>query len=61
MRRVAYFGAMALLGTAELYKIDHVMFLGHVGKYAGGDIMLDTAKKDLQEEFPVWPACRSRR
>ena len=36
-------------------KIDHVMFLGHVSKYAGGDFMLDTARKALQEEFPAWP------
>jgi len=36
----------------EFYKIDHVMILGRVSKGAGGDIMLDTAKKVLQEEFP---------
>jgi len=36
----------------EFYKIDHVMVLGRVSKGAGGDIMLDTAKKVLQEEFP---------
>merc|ERR1712045_391169 len=36
----------------EFYKIDHVMILGRVSKGAGGDIMMDTAKKVLQEEFP---------
>jgi len=36
----------------EFYKIDHVMILGRVSKGTGGDIMLDTAKKVLQEEFP---------
>merc|ERR1711920_1059598 len=37
---------------AEFYKIDHVMILGRVSKGAGGDIMLDVAKKVLAEEFP---------
>jgi predicted NBD/HSP70 family sugar kinase len=36
----------------EFYKIDHVMILGRVSKGNGGDIMLDTAKKVLTEEFP---------
>jgi len=36
----------------EFYKIDHVMILGRVSKGNGGDIMLDTAKKVLAEEFP---------
>jgi len=36
----------------EFYKIDHVMILGRVSKGTGGDLMLDTAKKVLQEEFP---------
>merc|ERR1711998_550637 len=36
----------------EFYKIDHVMILGRVSKGNGGDIMLDTAKKVLEEEFP---------
>jgi len=36
----------------EFYAIDHVMILGRVSKGAGGDIMLDTAKKVLQEDFP---------
>mmetsp|Transcript_46028 Transcript_46028/g.130144 ORF Transcript_46028/g.130144 Transcript_46028/m.130144 type:complete len:492 (-) Transcript_46028:244-1719(-) len=37
---------------SEFYNIDHVMILGRVSKGKGGDIMLDTAKKVLQEEFP---------
>jgi len=36
----------------EFYKIDHVMILGRVSKGQGGDLMLETAKKVLQEEFP---------
>eukprot|EP00927_Polykrikos_kofoidii_P045360 TRINITY_DN3930_c0_g1_i6.p1 TRINITY_DN3930_c0_g1~~TRINITY_DN3930_c0_g1_i6.p1 ORF type:complete len:493 (+),score=84.15 TRINITY_DN3930_c0_g1_i6:62-1540(+) len=38
----------------EFYKIDHVMILGRVSKGKGGDLMLDTAKKVLQEEFPEY-------
>merc|ERR1712054_685448 len=36
----------------EFYAIDHVMILGRVSKGKGGDLMLDTAKKVLQTEFP---------
>merc|ERR1712151_1129507 len=36
----------------EFYDIDHVMILGRVSKGAGGDIMLDTAKKVFVEDFP---------
>merc|ERR1712060_320566 len=36
----------------EFYKIDHVMILGRVSKGKGGDVMLETAKKVLEEEFP---------
>merc|ERR1712125_308803 len=36
----------------EFYKIDHVMILGRVSKGAGGDVMLQTAKKVLEKEFP---------
>merc|ERR1712154_408779 len=42
----------ALAQYCEFYTIDHVMILGRVSKGAGGDIMLETAKKVLQEEFP---------
>merc|ERR1711879_706006 len=38
----------------EFYKIDHVMILGRVSKGAGGDIMLDTAKKVLETSFPEY-------
>merc|ERR1711971_1523560 len=38
----------------EFYKIEHVMILGRVSKGAGGDIMLDTAKKVLETEFPEY-------
>lgn len=44
----------ALAQYCEFYAIDHVMILGRVSKGAGGDIMLDTAKKVLQEEFPEY-------
>merc|ERR1712113_585841 len=36
----------------EFYKIDHVMILGRVSKGEGGDLMLATAKKVLETEFP---------
>jgi len=36
----------------EFYAIDHVMILGRVSKGTGGDLMLETAKKVLQEDFP---------
>merc|ERR1711865_973960 len=39
----------------EFYKIDHVMILGRVSKGAGGDLMLATAKKVLEIEFPEIP------
>merc|ERR1719231_1688450 len=44
----------ALAQYCEFYPIDHVMILGRVSKGAGGDIMLDTAKKVLEEEFPEY-------
>merc|ERR1719480_243348 len=42
----------ALAQYSEFYPIDHVMILGRVSKGAGGDLMLDTAKKVLETEFP---------
>merc|ERR1712032_541687 len=42
----------ALAQYCEFYPIDHVMILGRVSKGAGGDLMLDTAKKVLETEFP---------
>merc|ERR1711920_524868 len=44
----------ALAQYSEFYKIDHVMILGRVSKGAGGDLMLDVAKKVLSEEFPQY-------
>jgi len=44
----------ALAQYSEFYKIDHVMILGRVSKGAGGDIMLDIAKKVLECEFPEY-------
>merc|ERR1719359_2667327 len=44
----------ALAQYCEFYAIDHVMILGRVSKGEGGDLMLDTAKKVLQEEFPEY-------
>jgi len=38
----------------EFYKIDHIMILGRVSKGAGGDIMLNKAKKVLETEFPEY-------
>merc|ERR1712060_67125 len=42
----------ALGQYCEFYEIEHVMILGRVSKGKGGDIVLDTAKKVLEEEFP---------
>merc|ERR1712137_860276 len=42
------------MGYCEFYKIDHVMILGRVSKGAGGDVMLNTAKKVLETEFPQY-------
>mmetsp|Transcript_2128 Transcript_2128/g.5336 ORF Transcript_2128/g.5336 Transcript_2128/m.5336 type:complete len:492 (-) Transcript_2128:505-1980(-) len=42
----------ALGQYCEFYEIEHVMILGRVSKGAGGDIVLGTAKKVLEEEFP---------
>jgi predicted NBD/HSP70 family sugar kinase len=39
----------------EFYKIDHIMILGRVSKGKGGDIMLATASKVLETEFPDLP------
>merc|ERR1719316_2633089 len=37
------------------YEIDHVMILGRVSKGDGGDVMLATASKVLETEFPDLP------
>merc|ERR1711871_24376 len=44
----------ALAQYCEFYAIDHVMILGRVSKGDGGDIMLATAKKVLETEFPEY-------
>merc|ERR1712217_23992 len=44
----------ALAQYSEFYPIDHVLILGRVSKGKGGDIMLETAKKVLDEEFPEY-------
>jgi predicted NBD/HSP70 family sugar kinase len=44
----------ALAQYCEFYTIDHVMILGRVSKGKGGDLMLDTAKKVLETEFPEY-------
>jgi predicted NBD/HSP70 family sugar kinase len=36
----------------EFYNIDHVMILGRVSKGEGGDLMMATAKKVLETDFP---------
>lgn len=42
----------ALAQYKEFYEIDHIMILGRVSKGKGGDLMLATAKKVLETEFP---------
>merc|ERR1712176_445315 len=51
-KTVGVYLGYALAQYAEFYNIDHVMILGRVSKGTGGDVMLDTAKKVMQEEFP---------
>merc|ERR1712179_848375 len=45
----------ALAQYSEFYKIDHLMILGRVSKGAGGDLMMATAQKVLETEFPDLP------
>jgi len=45
----------ALAQYSEFYSIDHIMILGRVSKGSGGDLMLDTAQKVLETEFPKLP------
>jgi len=44
----------ALAQYFEFYKLDHLMILGRVSKGEGGDLMLATAKKVLEVEFPEY-------
>merc|ERR1712241_1183571 len=44
----------ALAQYCEFYQIDHLMILGRVSKGKGGDLMLETAKKVLEVEFPEY-------
>merc|ERR1712157_525263 len=44
----------ALAQYSEFYKIDHLMILGRVSKGAGGDLMMATAQKVLETEFPEY-------
>merc|ERR1711988_239362 len=53
-KTVGVYLGYALAQYSEFYKIDHVMILGRVSKGKGGDLMLDTAKKVLEEEFPEY-------
>merc|ERR1719326_2062396 len=45
----------ALAQYSEFYQIDNVMILGRVSKGDGGDLMMATAKKVLETEFPELP------
>jgi len=45
----------ALAQYSEFYKLDNLMILGRVSKGAGGDLMMATAKKVLETEFPEIP------
>jgi len=44
----------ALAQYKEFYEVDHIMILGRVSKGKGGDLMLATAKKVLETEFPEY-------
>merc|ERR1712028_299501 len=53
-RTVGVYLGYGLAQYCEFYKIDHVMILGRVSKGAGGDLMLEVAKKVLETEFPEY-------
>lgn len=46
--------AYALAYYAEFYEIKHVLLLGRVTSGKGGDIILETAKEALKEDFPEY-------
>jgi len=51
---IGVYFAYALAYYAEFYKIKHVIMLGRVTSGKGGDIILNTAKKTLKEDFPEY-------
>ena len=51
---IGVYFAYALAYYAEFYKIKHVIMLGRVTSGKGGDIILNTAKKTLEEDFPEY-------
>merc|ERR1712217_172811 len=54
-KTVGVYLGYGLAQYCEFYKIEHVMILGRVSKGKGGDLMLETAQKVLQTEFPDLP------
>ena len=43
---------MTPTSTARFYGVEHVMILGRVSKGEGGDLMMATAKRVLETDFP---------
>jgi len=54
-KTVGVYLGYGLAQYCEFYKIEHVMILGRVSKGAGGDLMMEVAKKVLASEFPEIP------
>ena len=46
--------AYALAFYMEFYNIKHLILLGRVTSGKGGEVILDTAKKVLEKEFPEY-------
>lgn len=51
---IGVYFAYALAYYAEFYTIKHVIMLGRVTSGKGGDVILKTAKKCLEEDFPEY-------
>ena len=53
-KNIGVYFAYALAFYAEFYQIKHVIMLGRVTSGRGGDIILETARKTLEEDFPEY-------
>jgi predicted NBD/HSP70 family sugar kinase len=51
-KTIGVYFAHALAYYSKFYEIKHILLLGRVSSGKGGDILIETAKKVLAEEFP---------
>lgn len=47
--------AHAIGSYAHFYKIKHLILLGRVSSGKGGDLLVDTCRKVLKEDYPQYP------